>query len=100
MCLQVCLFVRVRVCMGQSAGQFMKQKQNMDWPFVRERRASEPGRRNLDVCLARPKVCPTDIVRPHSAQLMIYTSANQFCIIWSSADWSYVMLRACVCACV
>ena len=31
----------------------------------------------FDVCLARPKVCPTDI-RPHSAQLMIDTSVNQF----------------------
>ena len=31
----------------------------------------------FDVCVARPKVCPTDIVRPHSAQLMIDTSVNQ-----------------------
>ena len=31
----------------------------------------------FDVCLARPKVCPTDIVRPHAAQLMIDTSILQ-----------------------
>ena len=40
----------------------------------------------FDVCLARPKVCPTDIVRPHAAQLMIDTSVNQFCKIWPGAD--------------
>ena len=46
----------------------------------------------FDVCLARlarPKVCPTDIVRPHSAQLMIDASVNQFCKTWPSADWPY-----------
>ena len=40
----------------------------------------------FDVCLARQKVRPTDIVRPHAAQLMIDTSVNQFCQIWPSAD--------------
>ena len=35
--------------------------------------------RPFDVCLARPKVCFTDIVRPHSAQLMIDTSVSQCC---------------------
>ena len=40
----------------------------------------------FDVCLARPKVCPTDIVRPHAAQLMIDTSVNRFCKIWPGAD--------------
>ena len=40
----------------------------------------------FDDCLARPKVCPTDIVRPHVAQLMIDTSVNQFCKIWPSVD--------------
>ena len=35
----------------------------------------------LDVCLARPKVCPTDIiVRPHTAQHMINTTVDQFCL--------------------
>ena len=42
--------------------------------------------RTFDVCLARPKICLTDIVRPHMAQLMIDTSVNQFCKIWPSAD--------------
>ena len=41
----------------------------------------------FDVCLARPKVSPTDIVRPHAAQLMMDTSINQLCKIWPSADW-------------
>ena len=41
----------------------------------------------FDVCLVRPKVCPTDIVRPHAAQLMVDTSVNQFCQIWPSVDW-------------
>ena len=36
-------------------------------PFVREQRASEEAVGTFDVCLARPKVCPTDIVRPHAA---------------------------------
>ena len=64
----------------------------MNWPvnfFFLERRASEAGRWNLGFCLARPKVCLTDIVRPHTAQLMINTSVNQFCKIWPSADWPY-----------
>ena len=41
----------------------------------------------MDVFLARPKVCPTDIVRPHAAQLMIDTSVDQFCKILFSAEW-------------
>ena len=40
----------------------------------------------FDVCLARPEVCPADIVRPHAAQLMIDTSVNEVCKIWPSAD--------------
>ena len=44
----------------------------------------------FDVCLFRQKVCPTDIVRPHAAQLMIDTSVNQYCKIWPSADWPKV----------
>ena len=60
----------------------------MDWPFVRERRASEGGRG----CLARPKVCPTDIVRQRLAQLMIDTSVNQFCKIGP-----LILVLSCVC---
>ena len=41
----------------------------------------------FDVRLARPKVSPTDIVRPHAAQLMIDTTVNQFCLFWPSADY-------------
>ena len=48
----------------------------------------------FDVCLARPKVCPTDIVRPHAAQLMIDTSVNQFSKIWPSADWPLLWRKA------
>ena len=48
----------------------------------------------FDVCLARPKVCPTDIVRPHAAQLMIDTSVNQFCKIWPGADWPQQLVSA------
>ena len=44
----------------------------------------------FDVCLVRPKVCPTDIVRPHAARLMIDTSVHQFCKMWPSADWPKV----------
>ena len=58
----------------------------------------------FDVCLAQSKVCPTDIVRPHAAQLMIDTSVNQICKIWPSADRPLVWARACVrsffCLCV
>ena len=32
----------------------------------------------FDVCLARQKDCPSDIVRPHAAQLMIDTTVEQF----------------------
>ena len=48
------------------------------WPFVRERRVSEEGRRN-HLCLSGP-------AGPHAAQLMIDTSVNQFCRIWPGAD--------------
>ena len=41
----------------------------------------------FDVCLARPKVCATDILRLHVARLMIDTSVNQFRKIWPSVDW-------------
>ena len=51
----------------------------------------------FDVCLARPKVCPTDIVLPHAAQLMIDTSVNQFCKIWPNADWPLVFVFLFVC---
>ena len=40
----------------------------------------------FDVCLARPKNCPTDIVRPHAAQLMIDTTVAHFCLFSSGAD--------------
>ena len=53
-----------------------------DWPFVRERRASEAGRRNI-WCLSGPAESLSHWYRPsHAAQLMIDTSANQFCKIW------------------
>ena len=32
----------------------------------------------FDVCLARPKYCPTDIVRPYAAQLMIDRTVDHF----------------------
>ena len=76
--------------MGQSALGHILFFCFMNW-FVRERRA--PQRQavgTFDLCLARPKVCPTDMVRPHAPQLMIGTSVNQFCKIWPSADWPYV----------
>ena len=40
----------------------------------------------FDVCLARPKNCPADIVRPHAAQLMIDRTVDHFCLFWPSAD--------------
>ena len=40
----------------------------------------------FDVCLARPKVCPTDIVRPHAARLMVDRTVDHFCLSWPSAD--------------
>ena len=40
----------------------------------------------FDVCLARPKNCPTDIARPHAAQLMIDRTVDHFCLFWPSAD--------------
>ena len=48
----------------------------------------------FNVCLAWPKVCPTDIVRPHSVHLIIDTSVNQLCKMWPSADWPLVSLFA------
>ena len=39
----------------------------------------------FDVCLARPKNCPTDTVRPHATQLMIDTTVDHFCLFWPSA---------------
>ena len=41
----------------------------------------------FDVCLAQAKVCPTDIVRSHAAQLMIDKSFKKFCKIWPNVDW-------------
>ena len=38
-------------------------------------------RRTCVVCLARPKVCPTDIIHPHAAQLMIDTTVDQFFLL-------------------
>ena len=34
----------------------------------------------FDVCLAQLKDCPTDIVHPYAAQLMIDTTVNHFCL--------------------
>ena len=34
----------------------------------------------FDVCLARPKDCPTDIVRPLAAQLVVDWTVDQFCL--------------------
>ena len=59
----------------------------MNWP-------ANAHIRTFDVCLAWPKVCPTDIVRPHAAWLMIDTSVNQFCKIWPSAFWPLTHCRA------
>ena len=73
----------------------------MNWPKYRLLRIGPlfengaPQRQavgTFDVCLARPNVCSTDIVRPHAAQLMIDTSVN----IMSTC----VCVRACVRACV
>ena len=44
--------------------------------FVRQRPTLTVG--TFDVCLARPTVCPTDIVRPHATQLMIDSTVDQF----------------------
>ena len=41
----------------------------------------------FDVCLARPKTCPADIVRPHAAQLVIDRTVDNFCLFWPSGDW-------------
>ena len=59
-------------------------------PLVKNSAPQRQAVGTFDVCLARPKVCFTDIVRPHVAQLMIDTSVNQFCKIWTSADWPIV----------
>ena len=40
----------------------------------------------FDVCLARPKNCPNDIVRTHAAQLMIDRTVDNFCLFWPGAD--------------
>ena len=40
----------------------------------------------FDVCLARPKNCSADIVRPHAAQLLIDRTVDDFCLVLSSAD--------------
>ena len=66
-----------------------KTKYSLVWigPLFDNRAPQRQAVGTFDVCLTRPKVCPTDTVRPHSAQLMIDTSVNQFCKIWSSAAW-------------
>ena len=45
-----------------------------------ERRCLRQAVGTFDVCLAWLKVCSTDIVRPHVAQLMIDTTVDQFCL--------------------
>ena len=51
------------------------------------------GRPSEPLMFPRPNVCPTNIVRPLAAQLMIDTSVNQLCKIWPSADWPIFALR-------
>ena len=45
----------------------------------------------FDVCLARPKNCPTDIVRPHAAQLMI---DDHFCLFCGLALYTHARTHA------
>ena len=53
--------------------------------------------RTFDVCLARPKNWPTDIVCPHAAQLMIDRTGNHFCLFWPSADEPSACLQTSKC---
>ena len=45
----------------------------------------------FDVCLARSKVCPTDIVRPHAAQYFTVLTAMKFNRFWQSLQvvWNW-----------
>ena len=64
-----CARKRKIICLAKVCAMTDVKDKKFFYDFVRERRASE----------ARPKVCVTDIVRPHAAQLMIDKSVNQFC---------------------
>ena len=65
-----CARKRKIICLAKVCAMTDVKDKKKIYDFVRERRASE----------ARPKVCVTDIVRPHAAQLMIDKSVNQFCL--------------------
>ena len=72
--------------------------------LVRKGAPQRPAVGTFDVCLTRPKACPTDIVRPHAAKLMIdscqsilqiyglvrigyYSGARKFDSSRKNADW-------------
>ena len=60
----------------------MEQEQNMALygfigPLSKNSAPQRQAMGRFDVCLAGPKVCPTDIVRPHAAQQHITQSILQ-----------------------
>ena len=60
----------------------------MRYNFVRERSTLTVG--TFDVCLARPKDCLTNIVRPHATQLMTDSTVDQLLLV---CKYNYGLVR-------